>query len=89
MHGDFNLTHHNRWNYFGLGPRLILQYDPSSDYQFRLEGWHQSLSTSEDALWRSELVLRRNIENTYAIELGAVTNEVSNSSFISFYYFTF
>lgn len=89
MHGDFNLTHHNGWNYFGLGPRLIVQYDPSSDYQFRLEGWHQSLSTAEDALWRSELVLRRNIENTYAIELGASTNEVSNSSFISFYYFTF
>lgn len=89
MHGDFNLTHHNGWNYFGLGPRMIVQYDPNSDYQFRLEGWHQSLSTSEDALWRSELVLRRNIENTYAIELGASTNEVSNSSFISFYYFTF
>jgi hypothetical protein len=89
MYGDFNSNHHNGWNYFGLGPRFIMQYDYNSDYQMRFEIQHQSVSTAENKLWSADLVFRRNIFNEYAIELGATSNEIQNIYNASVYYFTF
>ncbi len=89
MYGDFNSDHHNGWNYFGLGPRFIMQYDCSSDYQMRVEAQHQSVSTAEYKLWTTDLIFRRNFLNQYAIELGASTNEVQNVYNATIYYFTF
>ncbi len=89
MYGEFNLNHHNGWNYFGLGPRFIMQYDYNSDYQMRFETQHQTISTAENKLWSADIVFRRNFFNEYAIELGASTNEIQNIFNASVYSFTF
>ena len=89
LYADFNSNNRNGWNYFGLGPRFIMQYDYNSDYQMRFETGHQTISTSENKLWSADVVFRRNFFNEYAIELGASTNEIQNVFNASVYSFTF
>jgi Domain of unknown function (DUF4105) len=90
LHGRLDSDNHkNGWNYLAVGPRLILQWDPSSEHQFRIEGRAESLSTTKEKLWRSELVYRWNAFIDSSVELkGEVNNDVQALA-ASVYFFSF